>query len=47
MSNQSASAQPALRLVLEGVPRIHFYEGGPRCPEDIIFHPSCVLTWNT
>jgi hypothetical protein len=24
------------RLVLEGVPRVHFYEGGPRCPEDII-----------
>ena len=25
------------RVVLEGVPRVHFYEGGPRCPEDIIF----------
>jgi hypothetical protein len=25
------------RLVLEGVPRVHFYEGGPRCPEDIPF----------
>jgi hypothetical protein len=24
------------RLVLEGVPRVHFYEGGKRCPEDII-----------
>ena len=24
------------RVVLEGVPRVHFYEGGPRCPEDII-----------
>ncbi len=24
------------RLVLEGVPRIHFYDGGARCPEDII-----------
>jgi len=23
------------RLVLAGVPRVHFYEGGPRCPEDI------------
>lgn len=23
------------RVVLEGVPRIHFYAGGPRCPEDI------------
>lgn len=44
MSNQSASAQPALRLVLEGVPRIHFYEGGPRCPEDIIF-PSVMRAY--
>jgi hypothetical protein len=25
------------RLVLEGVPRVHFYEGGRRCPEDIPF----------
>ena len=25
------------RLVLEGVPRVHFYEGGPACPEDICF----------
>ena len=25
-----------VRLVLEGVPRVHFYEGGKRCPEDII-----------
>ena len=24
------------RCVLEGVPRVHFYEGGKRCPEDII-----------
>ncbi len=24
------------RVVLEGVPRVHFYEGGRRCPEDII-----------
>jgi hypothetical protein len=23
------------RMVLENVPRINFYEGGPRCPEDI------------
>jgi hypothetical protein len=23
------------RVVLEGVPRVHFYEGGKRCPEDI------------
>jgi len=25
------------RLVLEGVPRVHFYEGGAGCPEDIPF----------
>lgn len=24
------------RFVLENVPRVHFYEGGKRCPEDII-----------
>jgi hypothetical protein len=24
------------RAVLEGVPRVHFYKGGKRCPEDII-----------
>ena len=24
------------RSVLQGVPRVHFYEGGKRCPEDII-----------
>ena len=29
------------RFVLEGVPRVHFYQGGPRCPEDICF-PSCL-----
>jgi hypothetical protein len=29
------------RCVLEGVPRVHFYEGGKRCPEDIIL-PSVV-----
>jgi hypothetical protein len=26
----------SVRCVLEGVPRVHFYEGGKRCPEDII-----------
>src|SRR4030042_3798666 len=25
------------RLVLEGVPRVNFYEGGAGCPEDIPF----------
>lgn len=29
------------RVVLEGVPRVHFYAGGDRCPEDITF-PSCL-----
>ncbi|MCC6728599.1 MAG: hypothetical protein IT208_04595 [Chthonomonadales bacterium] len=29
------------RAVLEGVPRVHFYDGGSRCPEDVPF-PSCV-----
>ena len=26
-----------VRCVLEGVPRVHFYEGGPRCPDGISF----------
>lgn len=34
MTDQSLN-NVADRLVLEGVPRVHFYEGGPRCPEDI------------
>ncbi len=25
------------RFVLEGVPRVHFYQGGKRCPEDLCF----------
>lgn len=25
-----------VRCVLEGIPRVHFYEGGPRCPEDMM-----------
>jgi hypothetical protein len=29
-------SRPPSRVVLEGVPRVHFYEGGKRCPEDII-----------
>lgn len=32
---------PPSRLVLEGVPRVEFYSGGIRCPEDVPF-PSCV-----
>ena len=30
-------AAVASRLVLEGVPRVHFYHGGPGCPENIPF----------
>lgn len=25
----------SVRVVLDGVPRVHFFEGGPRCPEDV------------
>lgn len=32
------------RVVLEGVPRLHFCEGGDECPEDIPF-PSCLRAW--
>lgn len=32
------------RLVLEGVPRVHFFEGGEECPEDITY-PSCLRAW--
>ena len=32
-----------VRCVLDGVPRVHFYEGGKRCPEDIIL-PSVMIT---
>lgn len=44
MTNQAFPTQTATRLVLEGVPRIHFYEGGPRCPEDVIF-PSIMRAY--
>jgi hypothetical protein len=36
-----ASSHFPQRCVLEGVPRIHFYEGPPFCPEDICF-PSAL-----
>lgn len=29
------------RVLLRGVPPVHFYRGGPRCPEDVCF-PSCL-----
>ena len=28
------------RVILEGVPRVNFYEGGKRCPEDFPFPSS-------
>ena len=34
VTNITTQTSPA-RLVLEGVPRVHFYEGGSRCPEDL------------
>lgn len=42
-SHARLSDAPA-RAVLEGVPRIMFYEGGKRCPEDLIF-PSALRAW--
>jgi hypothetical protein len=35
MTTPSISANLPDRMVLENVPRVNFYEGGPRCPEDI------------
>ena len=35
MNDPIQSVQNPARLVLEGVPRVQFYEGGPRCPEDV------------
>jgi hypothetical protein len=32
------------RAVIEGVPRIQFYSGGVRCPEDLCF-PSALRAW--
>lgn len=39
--SQSAQKSSAVRVLLEGVPRVGFYEGGSRCPEDIPF-VSCL-----
>lgn len=41
MTDQPEPLDGPARVVLEGVPRVHFYEGGERCPEDIAF-PSCL-----
>jgi hypothetical protein len=35
MSSSPKAALIPDRLVLDNVPRVNFYEGGPRCPEDI------------
>jgi len=35
------TSQASTRLVLEGVPQVKNYDGGPRCPEDLTF-PSCL-----
>ncbi len=39
-SPASGSATPE-RVLLSGVPKVHFFQGGPRCPEDVTF-PSCL-----
>jgi len=41
MTNLSAHSDHSTRLVIEGVPRVHFYEGWTSCPEDIIL-PACL-----
>lgn len=41
MSLPSATMASTARFALQGVPQVHFYQGGPRCPEDICF-PSCL-----
>ena len=37
MANISVQRAEPTRFVLEGVPRVGFYQGGVRCPEDICF----------
>jgi len=44
MINSTVPSATPSRLVLEDVPRIHFYDGGTRCPEDICF-PSVLRAW--
>lgn len=41
MADPSESSPEQVCVVLEGVPRVGFYEGGARCPEDVPF-PSCL-----
>jgi len=40
----SQARSDSARVVLDGVPRVHFYEGEERCPEDITF-PSCLRAY--
>lgn len=44
MAASSKSSDEPTRFVLDGVPRIHFYEGGDACPEDDCY-PSCLRAW--
>lgn len=37
MTEVSATHPPPGRYILEGVPQVHFYQGGKRCPEDLSF----------
>ena len=41
MRKQSTKTDEPGRVVLEGVPRVHFYDGGPQVPEDEMF-PACL-----
>jgi len=38
---KAGATQNVLRYKLDGVPPVHFYQGGGRCPEDFPF-PSCM-----
>jgi hypothetical protein len=44
MATRPQSPTEPGRVVLEGVPRVGFYGGGSRCPEDFAF-PSCLRAW--
>ena len=37
MTEVSATNPSPGRYILEGVPQVHFYQGGKRCPEDLYF----------
>jgi hypothetical protein len=44
MSSTTPETGPSVRAVLEGVPRVNFYRGGPRSPEDDPF-PACLRAY--